>query len=428
MDPREALLIINKLGSSGTPPEAGIESFTIGLDKYLNVINQEYLNGILKNYHLSSFKIVIGNYGGGKTHFLYSVRNLAFKNGYVVVYVALNPTECPFDKLELVYKQVANNLQIPSLSDDILTPPITGIERFIEHWYNQVKEKIDRVDAINDYLSILKGVESISFLNAVKAAFFNIASDNYEEFQGVVQYLKGEDISKDIKARYRISERIDKSTAFRMIRSLIQWLHLIGYHGVIFLFDEAERGISMSSSKDKRRALDNLRQIIDECGNSRLPGAMFFYAIPDENLLLEGSGGVYEALKQRLRSAFSQINPLGVKINLEELGISPEDFLVQLGEKLLSIFETAYSFQIEEKKAKQLIYQLAEESAKAFAYDISYRRLFVVSLIETLQRVKNEPGGLESIVKNSKEVQKLLKTTGKKLETKTKQEVTETEF
>jgi len=428
MDKREALLIINKLGSSGTPPEAGIEAFTVGLDKYLNVIDQEYLNGILKNYHLSSFKLVIGNYGGGKTHFLYSVRNLAFKNGYVVVYVALNPTECPFDKLELVYKQVVNNLQVPAIANDVLTPPITGIEGFIENWYKSVKEKINHVDAINDYLNILKGVESISFLNAVKAAFFNIATDNYEEFQAVIQYLKGEDISKDIKARYRISERVDKSTAFRMIRSLIQWLHLIGYNGVIFLFDEAERGISMSSSKDKRKALDNLRQIVDECGNSRLPGAMFFYAIPDENLLLEGSGGVYEALKQRLRSAFSQINPLGVKINLEELGIQPEDFLVQLGEKLVSIFETAYSFKMEPEKAQKLVYHIAEESAKAFAYDISYRRLFVVSLIETLQRVKNEPDSLPSILKNTKEVQKILKTTGKKLETQTKEEVTESEF
>lgn len=428
MDTREALLIINKLGSSGTPPEVGIEAFTIGLEKYLAVVNQEYLNGILKNYHLSSFKLVIGNYGGGKTHFLYSVRNLAFKNGYVVVYVALNPTECPFDKLELVYKQVVNNLQIPAQANDIMTPPITGIEGFIENWYNTVKEKINHIDAINDYLNVLKGVESISFLNAVKAAFFNIATDNYEEFQAIVQYLKGEDISKDIKARYRISERVDKSTAFRMIRSLIQWLHLIGYNGVIFLFDEAERGISMSNSKDKRRALDNLRQIIDECGNSRLPGAMFFYAIPDENLLLEGSGGVYEALKQRLRSAFSQINPLGVKINLEELGIQPEDFLVQLGEKLVSIFETAYSFKMEPEKAQKLVYHIAEESAKAFAYDISYRRLFVVSLIETLQRVKNEPDSLPSILKNTKEVQKILKTTGKKLETQTKEEITESEF
>lgn len=428
MDTSEALLIINKLGSTGTPPEIGIEEFTIGLEKYLKVIDSEYLNGILKNYHLSSFKIVIGNYGGGKTHFLYSIRNLAFKNYYVVAYVALNPTECPFDKLELVYKQVINNIQIPAPSNDIMTPPITGIEAFIEHWYNSVKEKINHVDAINDYLNVLKGVESISFLNAVKSAFFNIVSDNFEEFQAILQYLKGEDVSKDIKARYRISERVDKSTAFRMIRSLIQWLHLIGYNGVIFLFDEAERGISMSSAKDKRKALDNLRQIVDECGNSRLPGAMFFYAIPDENLLLEGSGGVYEALKQRLRSVFSQVNPLGVKINLEELGIAPEDFLIALGHKLVTIFETAYSFKLDKDKAQALIEHIADESAKAFAYDISYRRLFVVSLIETLQRVRNEPDSLQSILNGSKEAQKIIKSTGKKLETQTKQEVTDSEF
>jgi len=428
MDKREALLIINKLGSTGTPPEFGVEEFSIGLEKYLKVIDQEYLNGILKNYHLSSFKIVIGNYGGGKTHFLYSVRNLAFKNGYVVVYVALNPTECPFDKLELVYKQIVSNIQIPLPSSDIMEPPLTGIEAFIENWYKSVKEKIDRVDAIHDYLNELKGIESISFLNAIKAAFFNTASDNFDEFQAVIQYLKGEEISKDIKARYRISERIDKSTAFRMIRSLIQWLHLIGYNGVIFLFDEAERGISMSSSKDKRKALDNLRQIIDECGNSRLPGAMFFYAIPDDNLLLEGSGGVYEALKQRLRSAFSNINPLGVKINLEELGIQPEDFLQQLGEKLYSIFQIAYPFKIDTEKARLLISHIAEQSAKAFAYDISYRRLFVVSLIESLQKVRNEPDSFQLIMQNPKEVQKIIKTTGKKLETQAKQETTESEF
>ncbi len=254
MNTRQALLIINKLGSSGTPPEFGIESFTVGLEKYLNAIEDEYLKLKLKEYKLSSFKLVIGNYGGGKTHFLYSVRNRAFDNGFVVVYVPLNPTECPFDKLELVYKQIVTNLQVPAPDNDPTQSPITGIEAFIENWYNSVKAKIDHINAITDYLNILKGVESISFLNAIKGAFFNIATNDIDAFQSVIQYLKGEDIGKDIRARYRISERIDKSTAFRMIRSLIQWLHLIGYNGVIFLFDEAERGISMSSSKDRRRA------------------------------------------------------------------------------------------------------------------------------------------------------------------------------
>ncbi len=428
MNTRQALLIINKLGSSGTPPEFGIESFTVGLEKYLNAIEDEYLKLKLKEYKLSSFKLVIGNYGGGKTHFLYSVRNRAFDNGFVVVYVPLNPTECPFDKLELVYKQIVTNLQVPAPDNDPTQSPITGIEAFIENWYNSVKAKIDHINAITDYLNILKGVESISFLNAIKGAFFNIATNDIDAFQSVIQYLKGEDIGKDIRARYRISERIDKSTAFRMIRSLIQWLHLIGYNGVIFLFDEAERGISMSSSKDRRRALDNLRQIIDECGNSRLPGAMFFYAIPDENMLLEGSGGVYEALRQRLRTIFSPVNPLGVKINLEELDLTPEAFLINLGTKLLKIYQTAYPLKLNDDIAEKLILNLAQEAVKAFAYDISYRRLFVVSMIEALQTIRNNPQSLSSFLTDTKEIKKILKTTGKRLETKDKEEVTQQEI
>ncbi|MCS7258119.1 MAG: ATP-binding protein [candidate division WOR-3 bacterium] len=428
MDKKVAQLIINKLGSSGTPPEIGVELFSIGLDKYLKVIEDEYLNGILKNYHLSSFKLVVGNYGGGKTHFLYSVRNLAFKNGYVVVYVPLNPTECPFDKLELVYKQIINNIQIiPKFQGD-LAFPITGIEAFIEHWFSSVKEKLEHANAINDYLNTLRGIESISFLNAVKGAFFNLSIDNSEEFIAVIQYLKGEEVGKEIRARYRISERIDKSTAFRMIRSFIQWIHLIGYSGVIFLFDEAERGISMSSSKDKRKALDNLRQIVDECGNSRLPGAMFFYAIPDENLLLEGAGGVYEALKQRLTTVFSNINPLGVKIDLEKLGISPVEFLNELGEKLVEIFCVAYDFTISPEDRKKLIKIFSEKSALAYGYDISYRRLFIVALISALQSARNEKNVLKQILTNSSEVDKFLRITSRKLITEEQKNVTETEF
>ncbi|MEO0072090.1 MAG: BREX system ATP-binding domain-containing protein [candidate division WOR-3 bacterium] len=428
MDRKVALLIINKLGSSGTPPEVGVEAFSIGLDKYLKTIEDEYLNGILKNYHLSSFKLVVGNYGGGKTHFLYSVRNLAFKHGYVVVYVSLNPTECPFDKLELVYKQIINNIQITPPTKETLSFPLTGIEAFIEQWYSQVKEKLNQTTAINDYLSTLRGIESSSFLNAIKGAFFNWGTSNIEEFNAIIQYLKGEEIGKEIRARYRISERIDKATAFRMIRSFIQWVHLIGYNGVVFLFDEAERGISMSSSKDKRRALDNLRQIVDECGNSRLPGAMFFYAIPDENLLLEGAGGVYEALKQRLTTVFSNINPLGVKIDLEELGISPQEFLIALGEKLIEIFNTAYDFTLAPEERKKLIKIFSERSAQAYGFDISYRRLFIVTMLGALQRIKNEPEALKKILSNPQEVDRLLRITSRKLISEEQRDITETEF
>ncbi|MEO0068197.1 MAG: BREX system ATP-binding domain-containing protein [candidate division WOR-3 bacterium] len=421
MEKELARAIINKLGSTGTPPEFGIEAFTVGLDRYLRVVEEEYLDGILK-FNLSSFKLITGNYGGGKTHFLYSVRNLAFKHNYCVAYVPLNPTECPFDKLELVYKSVALNLCAPQRTDQILPLGEKGIDAVIRRWVGDWRKKEERVERLEGYLLDLPLTDSTSFFNAVRGAFHSLIAEDLEGFQESVQWLKGEDVGKDTRARFRISERIDKSTAFRMLRSLIQWVHSIGFRGVVLLFDEAERGMSIASSRDKRRALDNLRQLVDECGNSRLPGAMFFYAVPDENLLLEGSGPVYEALKQRLRSVFSETNPVGVRINLEDLGMEPVEFLIKLGARLEELFENAYGLKL--SGVERVFRILAETAVKSFVLDVSYRRLFVVAAIEMLHRLRANP----DLTFNEREAEKVLRVTTQRLEKKEKETVESEEF
>jgi hypothetical protein len=415
IDPRLAKAIIHKLGSFGTPPEFGIEYFSVGLEPYLNVIENEYLEDILK-LNLSSFKLITGNYGGGKTHLLYLIRDLAWQHNYVTSYVSLSPTECPFDRLELVYKKVVSNI-IPPLKQNILEQQWeTGIEVLLKHWYSNVREE-------RNIISKIKNLESSSFTNALKAAMISLVSDDDEEFSGVMQWLKGEDVPRELRLRYRISERIDRSTAFRMLRSLVQFINSIGYSGLILLFDEAERGMSISSTRDKRRALDNLRQLVDECGNSRLPGAMFFYAVPDENLLLEGSGGVYEALKQRLRSSFTRINPMGVKINLEDIGVNPEDFLKRLGMKLTNIFECAYKIELDKEILSHSVKNMVYAALELQSLDISYRRIFVIGVIEVFQRIRENSKPL-----NRTDAQQILRSTVKMLSDKEKEEVEKEEF
>jgi hypothetical protein len=421
MDRELARAIINKLGSTGTPPEFGIEAFTVGLDRYLKVIEDEYLNGILK-FNLSSFKLITGNYGGGKTHFLYSVRNLAFRHNYCVAYVSLNPTECPFDKLELVYKSVALNITAPQPTDAIMPLGEKGIESVIRRWVAEWRRREDQVERLQSYLLDLPMTDSSSFFNAVRAAFQSLLAADADGFQAAVQWLKGEEVSRESRTQFRISERIDKSTAFRMLRSLIQWVHAIGYRGLILLFDEAERGMSISSSRDKRRALDNLRQVVDECGNSRLPGAMFFYAVPDDNLLLEGSGPVYEALKQRLRSVFSEANPVGVRINLEELGMEPEEFLARLGQRLKQLFEQAYEQEL--VGAERALAVLAKKVIERSMLDVGYRRLFVVSAVELLHQLRSNP----DLKLSDRDAERLLRMTSQRLDKREKEAVEREEF
>jgi len=406
LDPLVAKGIINILGSTGTPPEHGIQYYTVGLDQYLKTLVEEYLRGILR-IDYSAFKLIVGSYGGGKTHFLYNVRDLAFKENFVVSYVPLSPSECPFDKLELVYKAMVDNLLAPpSKGKDPFSWQARGMEAFLRTWYGQVTLSLegaeDRESLIMEVLETITGIESISFRNAVRGAFKALLKGDEEEFARFLLWIKGEGFDRESLRKYGVMEDITRVSAFKMMRSLIQWMKLIGYSGMVLLFDEAERGMSVIRAREKKIALDNLRQLVDECGNGRLPSCMILYAIPDENQLLEGTLGVYEALRQRLRGLFHRSNPSGVKINLEDLDMDPMEFLTALGEKLCQIYQAAYHFPFD---TQELVHNVAKAAYSFRFHGIGHRRLFVKALIQCLHQLRDNPQknityqGIESILK-----------------------------
>src|SRR3989440_5991126 len=105
----EAQHIVRKLGESGIPPTRGLEAYTVGMDSLLGTLENEYLRGYLPDGG-SSFKLVVGEYGSGKSHFLYCLRDKAWENGYVVSRTELSPKECPYDNQLKVYQSVVANL------------------------------------------------------------------------------------------------------------------------------------------------------------------------------------------------------------------------------------------------------------------------------------------------------------------------------
>ncbi|MEM3368651.1 MAG: DUF2791 family P-loop domain-containing protein, partial [Thermoproteota archaeon] len=231
-----------------------------------------------------------------------------------------------------------------------------------------------------NYASSLSSYESNSFKNAVREAFLSTAEKRYEDLSLVVQWLKGENPPRDLLKRYGIFERIDKSTAFKMIRSLAQWVRDIGFSGLVVLFDEAEQIPSMSS-KQVGLLLNNLRELIDECSHDNFKNTMWFYAIPDESFL-EGGALVYEALRQRTATVFnSKLNPTGVKIYLEKFSSEPVKSLKEIGRKLAKIYEIAYGIKFNQDNVEKTI----EEISKAVyekKFEVGYKRLFVQSIVK----------------------------------------------
>lgn len=387
--------IINTVGSNGIPPEYGFQFFTAGLEPYLSIIDEEYLSTYIKQGG-STFKMVVGAYGGGKTHFLYSIRDLAWRHNFVVSYVTLSPKDNPFYQLDSVYKAIVKGMLPPLTPDDLLSGFEKGIVSFIRSWfsskYKEFTEKGFSGDELEDLLlnslDGIMGIESLSFDKAVKTAFRALLCKEEEKFIDICQWLTGDGYDRRIHGNFGILQRIDKTTAFTLIRSLVQWIRQIGFSGLVILLDEAERQASLNS-KQRELHLNNLREIIDECGHTAFKSVMIFYAVPDENFL-EGRTQVYEALKQRLATIFDELNPTGVKIELERLSLNPYEFLTQVGKKLEEIYKIAYSCKFDQNKSDEIISTIADLSYEQRFGDIGYKRVFVQYLIKGLHYLREK--------------------------------------
>ncbi len=408
---QEAQHIIRKLGESGIPPTRGLEAYTVGMDSVLGTLESEYLKGYLRDGG-SSFKLVVGEYGSGKSHFLYRLRDLAWDNGYVVSRTELSPKECPYDNQLKVYQAVISNLIFHSPDPNVADTQ--GIEAFLEnHFYTTMRMLgietmmtsigLDkRVELWLDTILRFR-IESPSFRHAVYFYLKSVAEENEQAKRTIGAWLRGESVAlKDVRA-FSITERIDRSVAFKMLRSVAQMVHELGYAGLVLLFDEGDRMVSIGSSKTEKVACDNLREVIDRCAGESLPATLFTYAVPP--YFVTNIAPQYEALSQRISSKvkFSRRNPFSVQISLDQLDYPGEELLRLIGEKLLGIFEQAYGIALNHELQKQNIAQLAETCGSLLS--TSHRRHFVKSLIDMLaeQRADGEriyePDNVQNVVR-----------------------------
>lgn len=394
---RQARHIIEVVGASGTPPEWGFQFFSAGLDGYLKVIEDDYLGNFIHEGG-SSFKVVVGTYGGGKTHFLYSVRELAWRHDYLVAYCPLSADSSPFHRLDMVYKSIAVNLMRPLTPDELLTGGERGLGAFIKAVYSDMKDALSgelEGEALEERIRALaadsvRGCENPNFGKAVRLAIEALSADDRDQFDSMLQFLTVDGWDRSAHRNTGVLQPIERSQAFATIRSLVQWVCNLRFKGIIMLFDEAEQAGSMTS-RQKEMMLANLREMVDQCGASAFANTMVFYAIPNEQFLTEGRSPAYEALRQRIQTVFDYTNPTGVKIRLDRLARDPKTLMLDIGRKLCRVYEKAYSFELPADRAREVVAALAEATSDRAFGDIGYKRLFVQAMVRALHAIRFQP-------------------------------------
>jgi hypothetical protein len=383
--------IIEVLGSSGTPPNKGVQYFNVGNQSLLDALDEFYLSSYLQDGG-ATYKMVIGDYGSGKSHFLYCLRDLAWDRRFAVSKVDLSPVETPYNDQRAVYAAVARNLIWHEADEEVSDE--TGLTRFLEGTLQRVvggeelgleTTKHPNYRALMDTLELAE-IDSMAYKNAVLAFFEALLRDQEERLDSLTRWLMGVSTSPadtKILREVGVTGKITKPNAFRMLRSLAQTIRALSYSGLILLFDEVDRMASIGG-KAERLATDNLREVIDRC-RDEMPGAMFVYAVPPQ--FINDVVPRYPALQQRVRAPgrFSRVNHFSPQISLEHLDLDENDLMLAIGEKLIPIYETAFQTSLDTQIQYANAAILANVARDVFL-DVSHRRLFVKSFVVELAR------------------------------------------
>jgi hypothetical protein len=380
--------IVEVLGSSGTPPSRGVQYFNVGNQSLLDALDDYYLSSYLQDGG-ATYKMVIGDYGSGKSHFLYCLRDLAWHRGFAVVKVDLSPVETPYNDQRLVYSAVARNI-IWHEEDETMTDE-RGLVPFLEGTLQRIVGEAISLETAShpNYRGLVDTIEvtpidSPAYKAAVLGYFEALIREQDERLESLSRWLLGSPTTPDdtkILREIGVTGKITRPNAFRMLRSLAQVVRALSYSGLILLFDEVDRMASIGGKAEKL-ATDNLREVIDRC-RDELPGAMFVYAVPPQ--FINDIVPRYPALQQRVRAPgrFSHSNHFSPQISLEHLDLDENDLMLNIGEKLIPIYEAAFGAELNQTVQYGNAAILANVARDVFL-DISHRRLFVKAFITVL--------------------------------------------
>jgi P-loop Domain of unknown function (DUF2791) len=383
LSPALARHILDRMGSTGQPPERGALVVNVATQPLLDVLRDEYLRPMAKSGQNSTFKLVQAPFGGGKTQFLHCLRELAWSEGFLTALVGLSPKECPFDRPVAIYQEVARRIELPV--NDIEERPQQGLPQVLRQ-LAQSRAKESGKDAVLAWLReefARQPAESAALQRAMRLYIEAVLADDFDTSETLADYLRGESLEAGELSTFKLRERLADDNAFRWLRSLAQCLHILGLPGVVLMFDEMDRNMSLSVRR-RRDIGDNLRQMIDLCGQSLLPGVVWCYAVPPE--FMDTVVPEYPALAQRLKGAarFSIKSPLQPVIDLDHLPLPPNELMTAIGMRLLELAARAHDHAFDMDLQRANVRLVAKERAER-QLESGSRREFVKAIVAMLE-------------------------------------------
>ncbi|MDQ1293783.1 MAG: hypothetical protein QG608_1664 [Actinomycetota bacterium] len=329
----------------GTVPENGLDLLAVGLDRFAATLDAE-LDTVATGGAV--FKAVRGEYGAGKTFFTRHLAERALRNGFAACEVQISETQTPLHRLETVYRRVTESMRTasipPSAFRAVLDSWLFTLETDAIHADPDLADATDTevsaaVDRLLEQRLAHVNTRTPVFAQALRGYRTAVAADDPALADALAAWMGGQpQVSARAKRSAGIRGELDHFGALAFLQGLLTVLRDAGHPGLILVLDEVET-LQRVRGDVRDKALNALRQLIDEIDAGRFPG--LYLLVTGTPAFFDGPSGVQRLapLAQRLATDFATDarfdNPRAVQIRLPGFDRAA---LVALGRKVRDLY------------------------------------------------------------------------------------------
>lgn len=305
--PKEREAIIQSL-RSGVVPKIGLQHIQVGRSEELKSIIRD-INTISDGG--SSFRIIIGEYGSGKTFFISLTRGVALEKGLVTINADLSPTK----RLYGGYGSVRTLLSelISSMSTRTKTDG-NALTMILDRYVSTTKDKAlsenkEITTVIRDTLQDLYDIPTgYTFAQVISQYWVADENGNDDLKNHVIKWLRAEYTSKkDAINDLGVREIIGDSDLFNTLKLYAILVEKAGYKGLLVCLDEMVN-IYKLTGNSRRDNYEVILSILNNTLQGNASNVGFLFGGTPEFLTDEHRGLYsYEALRSRLaENSFSK--------------------------------------------------------------------------------------------------------------------------
>lgn len=338
--PRDRDTILNAL-RAGVVPRLGLQHIQVGrgreVDALVKDIDRTADGG-------ASIRFVIGEYGAGKTFFLFLVRQIALQKKLVVAQADLGPDRrihATGGQARSLYAELAHSLATRTTPDGGALKNI--LESFVQRAADRAKATGKTVEAairesLGDIRDMVAGYDFATVITAYAQAW----EDGNDDLQAAaLRWLRGEYTTKtEARADLGVRTIIDDAAFYDGLRLLARFARLAGFGGLVVCLDELVNLYKLQNAQARKQNYEQILRILNDVLQGTTEGLGFVLGGTPE-FLYDTRRGLYsyEALQSRLATNSFAADGLadfsGPVIRLANL--SPEE-LYHLLERLRDIF------------------------------------------------------------------------------------------